>query len=67
MFYQIFVQNDEQRKDASVAIQKAEKDWGSPIVTEVLEYPQFYNAEAYHQDYLVKNPKGYSCHYLRDF
>ena len=63
----IFVQNDEQREEASVAIQKAEKDWGGPVVTEVLEYPKFYSAEAYHQDYLVKNPKGYSCHYLRDF
>jgi len=23
-------------------------------------------AEDYHQDYLQKNPGGYTCHYLRD-
>jgi len=63
----IFVKNDEQKKAAAVAIGKAEKDWGSQVVTEVLDYPTFYNAETYHQDYLVKNPKGYTCHYLRDF
>ncbi|MFI5307395.1 MAG: peptide-methionine (S)-S-oxide reductase, partial [Polyangiales bacterium] len=27
---------------------------------------EFYPAEGYHQDYLVKHPDGYSCHYLRD-
>ena len=26
----------------------------------------FWSAEEYHQDYLVKNPGGYTCHYLRD-
>ena len=27
---------------------------------------RFYPAEGYHQDYLKKNPNGYTCHYLRD-
>ena len=26
----------------------------------------FWPAEDYHQDYLEKNPGGYTCHYLRD-
>ncbi|WP_250645743.1 peptide-methionine (S)-S-oxide reductase [Myxococcus xanthus] len=26
----------------------------------------FTPAEDYHQDYLVKNPGGYTCHYMRD-
>jgi peptide-methionine (S)-S-oxide reductase len=30
-----------------------------PITTEVLNAPQFYFAEAYHQQYLAKNPGGY--------
>ncbi len=30
-----------------------------PITTEVLEAPPFYFAEAYHQQYLAKNPNGY--------
>lgn len=30
-----------------------------PITTEVLEAPEFYFAEEYHQQYLNKNPGGY--------
>ena len=30
-----------------------------PITTEVLDLPTFYYAEAYHQQYLAKNPAGY--------
>ena len=30
-----------------------------PITTEVLPAPEFYYAEAYHQQYLAKNPAGY--------
>ena len=30
-----------------------------PITTEVLDAPAFYYAEAYHQQYLAKNPAGY--------
>jgi len=30
-----------------------------PITTEIVEAPDFYYAEAYHQQYLAKNPSGY--------
>jgi len=30
-----------------------------PITTEILDQPPFYYAEAYHQQYLAKNPDGY--------
>lgn len=30
-----------------------------PITTEIVEAPDFYYAEAYHQQYLAKNPGGY--------
>ncbi len=30
-----------------------------PITTEILDAPPFYFAEAYHQQYLAKNPHGY--------
>ena len=30
-----------------------------PITTEIIEAPTFYYAEAYHQQYLSKNPMGY--------
>ncbi len=31
----------------------------SPITTEILDAPEFYYAEQYHQQYLAKNPNGY--------
>lgn len=40
--------------------------WKAPLVTEIVPASRFYPAEEYHQDYLVKHPGGYSCHYLRD-
>jgi peptide-methionine (S)-S-oxide reductase len=30
-----------------------------PITTEIVDAPEFYFAEAYHQQYLAKNPAGY--------
>jgi peptide-methionine (S)-S-oxide reductase len=33
-----------------------------PITTEILPAGPFYYAEAYHQQYLHKNPNGYRCH-----
>ena len=40
--------------------------WKNPVVTEIVAASDFWSAEEYHQDYLVKNPGGYTCHYLRD-
>ena len=30
-----------------------------PVTTEILDAPEFYFAEDYHQQYLAKNPFGY--------
>ena len=39
---------------------EARKVWDDPIVTEVAPFEAFYPAEAYHQDYYVKNAdRGY--------
>lgn len=42
-------------------IDSRRKDYKDPIIVEVLPLENFYPAEDYHQDYLVKNPGGY-CH-----
>ena len=43
-----------------------EKKWGAPIVTRVEPFGAFYPAEESHQNYLQKNPSGYSCHFKRE-
>lgn len=39
--------------------------WGAPIVTEIVAATDYWKAEEEHQDYLEKNPGGYTCHFLR--
>ena len=59
----IYVYSPEQRRLAEAsrdAFQKALKAAGyGPITTEILDAPEFYYAEDYHQQYLAKNPMGY--------
>ena len=63
----IFYHSEQQREIAIQVIQAVEASgrWPKKIVTEVVPVKKFYSAEAYHQDYLQKNPGGYTCHYLR--
>lgn len=35
------------------------------LSTKVTQATEFYPAEEYHQDYLQKNPHGYTCHIIR--
>jgi len=59
----IYVYSDEQRKLAEASLktyQDALSESGyKEISTEILDAPEFYYAEAYHQQYLAKNPNGY--------
>lgn len=59
----IYTYSDEQRKLAEAsreAYQQALKQAGyGEITTEIVDAPEFYFAEAYHQQYLAKNPGGY--------
>ncbi len=64
----IFFHSEAQKQTAERV--KAEVDasgkWKRPIVTEITSAGPWWKAEEYHQDYLVKNPGGYTCHFLRD-
>lgn len=64
----IFFENDEQRKTAERVKERvnASGKWKNPVVTQIVEAKPFWKAEDYHQDYLQKNPGGYTCHFLRD-
>ena len=59
----IYVYSPEQRRLAEAsrdAYQRVLKTAGyGPITTEILDAPEFYYAEDYHQQYLAKNPMGY--------
>lgn len=59
----IYVYSESQRKLAEAsrdAYQQALKAGGyGTISTEIIDAPEFYYAEGYHQQYLAKNPNGY--------
>ncbi|MBI4346563.1 MAG: bifunctional methionine sulfoxide reductase B/A protein, partial [Elusimicrobia bacterium] len=63
----IFVQGPEQRKVAERVKERVDKSgkWPAPVVTQIVDAGGFTPAEDYHQKYLVKNPGGYTCHFLR--
>jgi methionine-S-sulfoxide reductase len=63
----IFYHSDDQKRAALKVIEDFNRTgfWPKPIVTEVVPAKEFYSAEEYHQDYLQKNPGGYTCHYIR--
>ena len=61
----IFVHDDAQRDAAKKAIERAQKHWPKPVVTEIVDATPFWPAEGYHQDYLQRIPNGYTCHYVR--
>ena len=60
----IFYTNDEEKETALdfIDIVNQSERWPDPVVTTLEPFTQFYEAENYHQDYLQKNPGGYTCH-----
>jgi peptide-methionine (S)-S-oxide reductase len=63
----IFYQNDEEKTIAEevIKIVNDSKKWDGTVVTTLEPFAPFWQAEPEHQDYLVRNPNGYTCHYLR--
>ncbi len=57
----IFYTSEQQKKIADNSIQKAQKLWQDPIVTELIPEETFYKAEDYHQNYFAKNPSRAYC------
>jgi peptide-methionine (S)-S-oxide reductase len=48
-----------------IKIVNQSKLWDGEVVTSLEQFSKFWPAEDYHQDYLQKNPGGYTCHYVR--
>lgn len=63
----IFFQNEEEKAEAQAMINLVNKSkkWKEKVVTTLEPYSKFWPAEPEHQDYLVKNPDGYTCHFER--
>jgi len=63
----IFYTNEDEKKEAEkfIDIVNESARWKKSVVTTLEPLKKFYPAEDYHQDYLQKNPEGYTCHFIR--
>ena len=63
----IFYASEQEKQLAKKVIEAVNNSglYPKPVQTTLEPLGIFYQAEQYHQDYLQKNPGGYSCHYLR--
>ena len=63
----IFFQNEDEKKVAEemIAVLDESKKWEGKTVTTLEPYSTFWPAEPEHQDYLVRVPNGYTCHFER--
>jgi len=63
----IFVLNEDQLQVAEKVRNEVDASgfWKKPVVTEINEAGKFKEAAEHHQDYLEKNPGGYTCHFVR--
>jgi methionine-S-sulfoxide reductase len=63
----IFTTSDEQRRVAEEVKARVDASgaWKAPVVTQIVAAGPFTPAEDDHQDYLQKNPDGYTCHWMR--
>jgi len=63
----IFYLDDKQRDISEQLIREIDASgrWPGAVVTQVMPAGDFWNAEEEHQDYLQKNPYGYTCHFER--
>ena len=62
VYRSIILYNDnEQKSIAEKSIERAQKLWNDPIVTEVKSLDTFYEAEEYHHNYFKNNPSQAYC------
>jgi peptide-methionine (S)-S-oxide reductase len=63
----IYYVDDAQRDEAlnTIADVDASGLWPGKVVTEVEPARDFWEAEPEHQDYLLRRPNGYTCHFVR--
>ncbi len=59
----VFYHDEDQKAQAEAIIEEITKEeiWPDPVVTEVVEINNYYQAEDYHQDYFKNNPQNQYC------
>ncbi len=57
----ILYHSDEQRRAAEASIERAQSSFRAPIVTEIAEFTDFFEAEDYHQGFYRSNPNHGYC------
>jgi len=64
---EIFYTDDDQRLVAEQTIRDVDASgiWPGKVVTKLTPAAPFWDAPESHQDYLEKNPNGYTCHFPR--
>jgi peptide-methionine (S)-S-oxide reductase len=62
----IYTYSEAQKQTALASLERYQRELAQagfpPVTTEILDAPEFYFAEDYHQQYLAKNPRGYCGH-----
>jgi peptide-methionine (S)-S-oxide reductase len=63
----IFYTSPEQKAVAEDTVEDVNASglWPGKVVTEIAPAGPFWQAEPEHQDYLIKHPGGYTCHWVR--
>jgi peptide methionine sulfoxide reductase msrA/msrB len=63
----VFYADGRQKETAERLIARANQSgkWSKPLATQIVQAGDFWRAEDYHQKYLIKNPGGYTCHFIR--
>lgn len=63
----IFYQNEDEKVIAEEVIKIVDDSnkWKGKVVTTLERFAPFWTAEPEHQDYLVRIPNGYTCHFER--
>ncbi len=57
----VYYANDAEKAAIESSRDRANPAWGGRIITEISPLPEFYPAEAYHQDYFRQNPGNGYC------
>lgn len=63
----IFYKDETEKAIAEAVLGEVEElgKWDGPVTTTLEPLTNYFPAEEEHQDYLQKNPYGYTCHYER--